>query len=532
MADGRPLLHGYVTDVAYLRHFCPELSPTLIRAVCALNGVTPPPADGFTYVELGCGHGDSTATLAAAYPRSRFWGVDLLPEHIATARALAEGGELSNVTFLEKDFANLAGAGIPPLDYLAAFGVLSWVPAASRAALIAYAGHALKLGGMLFVSYNAQPGWAALEPLRRLLRASAPPEGEADTRSRAEQALAAVQVYAAADAGYFVHNPTAREMLATMVRAGLPYIAHEYFHDWWHCLDFGDLGAELLEAGFHHVGQLPLHRNVVELALPPAVAELAQRQVARDPFAIERAKDYVANTFFRNDVFVKGRPVRHDETPLAYLETTRFGTLAPAANLATDRPAGLSSLRIDGPLFPPLLARLAEEDATLADLAGEPALAVFSRAEVRAALVQLLLTDAAAPFLAEEPPENHELAGATGVPTIPLAYNRASLAAALHLGRPAVLASPRAGTGVQLSLDGAVALSAHVAVGGGRPGELDAWLASFVARRRARLWDHDRAIEDPAEQVRFLATRIARFVETELPKLVALEIVRPARSSS
>ncbi len=530
MSDGRPILHGYVTDVAYLRHFCPELSPTLIRAVCALNGVTPPPADEFTYVELGCGHGDSTATLAAAYPRSRFWGVDLLPEHIATARSLAEDGGLTNVTFLEKDFANLAGEGIPPLDYIGAYGVLSWVPADSRASLIAYAARALKPGGALFVSYNAQPGWAALEPLRRLLRAMAPPEGEADTRSRAEQALAAVKVFAAADAGYFVQNPTAKEMLATMIRAGLPYISHEYFHDWWHCLDFGDLAGELLEAGLHHVGQLPLHRNVVELTLPPAVAELAQRQAARDPFAIERAKDYVANTFFRNDVFVKGRPTKHDETPLAYLEATRFGTLAPAANLARDRPAGLSSLRIDGPLFPPLLERIAEEDATLADLAGEPALGAFTSAEVRAALVQLVLTDAAAPFLAVEPPAAQH-AESAGPPTIPLAYNRASLAAALNLGRPAVLASPRAGNGVQLSLEGAVALSAHVAVGADRPEELHAWLASFVARRQARLWEHDRPIEDPAEQVRFLGARIARFVQSELPKLVALEIVRPATTS-
>ena len=81
---------------------------------------------------------------------------------------------------------------------------------------------------------------------------------------------------------------------------------------------------------------------------------------------------------------------------------------------------------------------------------------------------------------------------------------------------------------MQLSLEGAVALCAHGAGGAARPEDLDAWLASFVARRQARLWDHERLIEEPAEQVRFLAARVARFVHNELPKLVALEIVRPA----
>jgi hypothetical protein len=109
-------------------------------------------------------------------------------------------------------------------------------------------------------------------------------------------------------------------------------------------------------------------------------------------------------------------------------------------------------------------------------------------------------------------------------PLIPSAYNRAALAAAVEHSRPAILASPRAGTGLELSLMDALALAAHVEVPRAAREE---WLAAFVGRRRARLWNQDVPIEEPAEQIRFLAGRIAHFAETELPKLVALGIVHP-----
>ena len=54
----------YLTDVAYLRTFSGDLSPTTLRLVAALNGFAPPPARDFDYAELGAGNGDTTAALA------------------------------------------------------------------------------------------------------------------------------------------------------------------------------------------------------------------------------------------------------------------------------------------------------------------------------------------------------------------------------------------------------------------------------------------------------------------------------------
>ena len=103
----------YVTDVPYLRAFVRDLSPLILRLVAALNGFPPPRANGFDYCELGSAHGDTTATLAAAYPDARFLGVDINPDHIASAHHLAAEGGLDNVRFLQRDFEDLGHEEIP-----------------------------------------------------------------------------------------------------------------------------------------------------------------------------------------------------------------------------------------------------------------------------------------------------------------------------------------------------------------------------------------------------------------------------------
>src|SRR5262245_25440041 len=122
----------YSTDVTYLRTFTNDLSPAMLRLVAALNGFAPPPADGFDYCELGCGNGDTTATLAAANPGARFIGVDINPGHVAFANGLAARGGLTNVRFLERDFEALLEEALPSLDFVCAHGVLSWVSPAKR----------------------------------------------------------------------------------------------------------------------------------------------------------------------------------------------------------------------------------------------------------------------------------------------------------------------------------------------------------------------------------------------------------------
>jgi hypothetical protein len=60
---------------------------------------------GIRVLDVGCGSGRVMNRLAAAYPRSRFTGMDLSPEAIDTARGEAAQQALRNVEFIVRDLS-------------------------------------------------------------------------------------------------------------------------------------------------------------------------------------------------------------------------------------------------------------------------------------------------------------------------------------------------------------------------------------------------------------------------------------------
>jgi tRNA G46 methylase TrmB len=95
-------LHGYPTDVPYVRTFFHKLAPAWLDHVAIVSGFIPPARDtGFTFCELGCGQGVTTAILAATHPGGCFYGIDLMPSHVEHARRFAVDGAIVNVDFRE-----------------------------------------------------------------------------------------------------------------------------------------------------------------------------------------------------------------------------------------------------------------------------------------------------------------------------------------------------------------------------------------------------------------------------------------------
>ncbi len=496
---------GYVTDVAYTRQFCPHLAPTLLRAVAALEGFAPPPDDAFDYCEVGCGPGDTIATLAAAYPRARFVGIDLNAEHVAFGRGLAVRGGLVNLRFVEADFESLGDED--RFDYVSAHGLLTWIAPEKRRALVAFAARRLKPGGLLHVAYNTLPGWAALEPMRRLLLDAAGTEGS--TAERARRALDAARMLADRGALYFVTNPAARDMLEAMVRHGAAYVAHEYFHAHWNPMYVADVAHEMAAEGLAYVGQLPHWRNVPELALPPKLAEAAAR--AADRIALEQLVDFAANEFFRGDVYRAGSDGRAGATAAAYLDATPFGTVVDADRIRREVKLPHHVLRLDGELDSALLDRLPQRSASAGELSSDPAFERFGGNRIRAALVRLLAAEQIVPMRAS--PE--------GPATL---YNHAILEQPLAERSPVVLAAPTAGTGVQVSALQAVCLRLLTWI---EPAERAAWIRAYVERQPVRLHVGGALVEDRAEQARVLAQEVERFRADRLPKLVGLGVVAP-----
>ena len=498
----------YVTDVPYLRQFCRELGPTLLHAAAGLGGFRSRTATPFNYCELGSGMGDTLCTLAAAHPQSRFIGVDINREHVTFARALAERCGLANVQCLQLDVEALAdGGALPELDFICAHGLLSWVAPEKRRAVIALAAARLRPGGLLYVSYNALPGWAALQPLRRLLRELAGQEGS--LTQRAQRALDAARRMRDQGARYFADNPAAGEMLDVMAKVGPAYVVHEYFHEHWYPMHFADVAREMAASGLRFCAELPIYRNIAQLALPDATAPLVE--AAHDRIFAQTLKDYATNVFFRGDLYIQSDAPPDPAARTEYLEATRFGTLITSERIRREVKFPHASLQLLGEPFDTILARAVEAPVTAGDL--RRALPAFSAERILEAIVDLLASEQIVPMVP-----------ASAVAGYAHAYNLAILAEPLSTSHPVVLASPVAGTGLPVPALQAVCLRLMYLVA---PSDRGAWIRAFVERQPLRLHVADRAVSDAAEQASGLEAELEKFRAQRLTKLETLGIVRP-----
>jgi SAM-dependent methyltransferase len=514
-------LAGYVSDVAYVRHFIDELTPSKIRLAAATGGITPPDAHDFDYCEIGCAHGDTAAALAASHPRARFLGVDIVGEHIVSARKLAKDGALDNVGFLENDFEALIDDDIGDFDYIAAHGVLSWISPEKRRALARFVRAKLKPGGLFFVSYNAMPGWASVEPLRQLLLS--PLGGKADdpTIERARRGLHFAQTMANAGADYFVRNPAANDMLATMTRVGLPYVVHEYLHENWTPMYFARVAWELAENDLHFAGVEPVHLNFRDSAVPEALEKVFAD--ATDRLTFESLKDFAINEFFRRDVYVKGRGARSAAAFDAFLDQTAWRAATDSFPESRSMKLPHRLLKLEAPIFEPLFNALREGAATIEQLRAErPELAGWPPDQMRAAVLRLLLSELIVPY---QRTTRIGPTDADGKLVIPSAYNQ-MMVNRIASETPLVFVSAVAGTGLRSSALEALAMRCLTQAAA--PDRVR-WVNDFVEKHELRLAIDGKIVGERAEQKLRIHEAIDALCKDRLARFIELGILAPAR---
>src|SRR5690348_5278214 len=142
---------GYVADVEYTYGYYNELNP--LRAPMALADLALACPRFDTACELGFGQGLSVNVHAAA-TTTRWYGTDFNPAHAAFARELAEAAG-SGAELVDEAFAEFcARPDLPDFDYIGLHGTWSWVSDENRAVLVDFLRRKLKLGGVVFISYN------------------------------------------------------------------------------------------------------------------------------------------------------------------------------------------------------------------------------------------------------------------------------------------------------------------------------------------------------------------------------------------
>lgn len=293
---------GYVADVNYTHGYYGELNPASALLPFLVAGFIPPPEG--VHCELGFGQGLSI-NLHAAAGGGQWWGTDFNPSQVAFARTLAQAAS-GNLQLSDQSFEEFcARTDLPDFDSIALHGIWSWISDDNRGVVVDFVRRKLKVGGLLYLSYNALPGWAPFVPMRRLLVEHADSVGAAHGMAkRIDGALDFADQLKAVDAAYLRANPQVPERIKQMREQSRNYLAHEYFNRGWAPMHFSEMDSWLSPAKLSYLCSAHYTDHV------PAVNLSAAQQVLLagidDPVLKETVRDFCVNQQFRRDYWVKG----------------------------------------------------------------------------------------------------------------------------------------------------------------------------------------------------------------------------------
>jgi SAM-dependent methyltransferase len=503
---------GYVADIGYTFGYYPELNPLRMRLAFLRAGLVPPQVG--TACELGFGQGMST-NLHAAASTVQWCGTDFNPAQAAFAQDLAAAGDTGARLFDESfaDFANRSD--LPDFDFIAMHGIWSWVSDENRACIVDFVRRKLKVGGVLYVSYNTLPGWASFAPMRHLLTQHAELIGSEGhgIASRIEGALSFAEKLLAQQPGYAIANPHIGDRLKQL-RAKTPhYLAHEYFNRDWHPMHFATMVEWLAPAKLSYACPAHLLEHVTELQLTEG-QQAFLRDIPDANFR-ESVRDFMTHQQFRRDYWVKGaRPLNPLERTEA-LREQRFVLTTHRPNVALKVSAGPGEAKLNEAVYNPLLDVLADhQPRTLAELERDPRLKM-----PLASLVQCLTVLCGAGHLW---PAQSDAQAEAARPTADR-LNRELLRRGRDNADITQLASPLTGGGMTVSRMPQLFLLARQQ-GLSAPEDWARAAQALLLGLGQRLVKDGRTIENQEEMFTELVSQARLFAERDLPMLQALRI--------
>ncbi|NSY40579.1 class I SAM-dependent methyltransferase [Leisingera sp. ANG59] len=506
---------GYVAGIDYTFDFHRQLTPALLGLTATAQGLRHGlDGENLAYCELGCGQGFSANLLAAANPHIEFHAMDFSPSHIAGARDLAQEAALENIRFHERSFEDFGDtSGLPAsFDIIALHGVYSWVSEENRRHILRFIADRLKPGGLVYVSCNTQPGWAAAMPLRRILTARAE-QGRGTLPERIGEALSYARQLAGSGGGYFERNPAVAARLDHVASMPENYVAHEYFNKDWTPFFFEDLAAELGTAKLSFAGSVSLMDNLDSLRFTPQQQALLDGE--SDPVRREGLRDVLLNEHFRTDVFAKGR--------LAHTPRGSIGAWF-ATPLALTRPYYGGTLKFhhrgrDVPLeqadYAPVLQALSKGPATVRSLLDRGVFGAMEWGAITRMLTVLAGSGQIAPALPLEGLESRAAACR--------AFNLAVCRRAEDSDALRYLASPVTGGGVELDRFEQLFLLAR-SEGLETPAEWADLVWRILAPQGQRLQHEGRVLETEEENLALLRARAGNFAARRLPLCESLGV--------
>lgn len=503
---------GYVTDIGYTFGYFNELNPLRVKLALLNAGLVFP--DAGTACELGYGQGMS-ANLHAAASVTEWHGTDFSPSQAAFAQELASDSGAAAYLYDEAfaDFANRTD--LPEFDFIGLHGIWSWISDENRAVIVEFIRRKLKVGGVLYISYNTQPGWAAMVPMRDLLLEHNDVLGlpGAGIVNRFKDSLAFANKLMSVNPAYARANPQISERLNKLTEQDPNYLVHEYFNRNWMPMSFAAMTEWLSPAkvGYACSANYLDHVDAVNLS----AEQQALLKEIPDVMFRETVRDFMVNQQFRKDYWVKGARKHTFLDQAEALRTQRVVLLQPRADVSLKVAGALGEATMQEAVYNPILDALADhKPKTLGQL--EQQLKNIPFAQIQQAVMLLMGTGA---LLAAQDEDSIAKAKKTTDKLNAHLCNKSRGSSDISY-----LASPVLGGGLNVPRFHQLFLLS-IGQGKKKPAEWaqNAW--QVLAAQGQRLLKDGKTLESAEENLAELTAQATVFSEKHLPILKALQVV-------
>ncbi len=504
---------GYRTDIGYTYGYYTELNPLRARLAMLQAGYAYPKAQ--TACELGFGQGLSI-NVHDAGSATEWYGTDFNPSQVGFARELADGTPLAARLFDDAFDSFCRRPDLPEFDFIGLHGIWSWISDANRAVIADFIKRKLKVGGIVYVSYNTQPGWAAMAPLQELIRGHHESLGSpgVEIGGRIDAALDFAEKLLETGAVYGKANPIVAQQLKALRDHSHSYLAHEYFNRDWHPISFARMRECMSSLKLQFAGSAHFLDHVPVLHLSPEQQQLLAS--IPDPGFRETTRDFMVNQRFRRDYWVRGARTLSPLERTEKLRAQRVILASPADKVSLTVRGALGEARLHEDVYRPVLDTLADHGVRSI---GEVEQAVRGRGvnllQVAQAMMVLAGTGAVHPAQSEQ--EIEQARPRTD------ALNGKLRGVARHSGDVRYLASPVSGGALPVGRIDQLFLSARAA-GLQAPGEQARYVNDILSAQGQQILREGKPIASQEEQLRELADQAAQMERERLPILRAFGV--------
>jgi SAM-dependent methyltransferase len=505
---------GYVADIGYTYGYYTELNPLRVRLAFLNAGLVPP--DVGAACELGFGQGMS-ANLHAAASVVKWHGTDFNPSQAGFAQELARVAETGSELFDEAFDQFCARADLPEIDYIGLHGIWSLVSDENRAVIVDFILRKLKVGGVLYISYNTQPGWAAMVPMRDLLTEHAEVMGAngAGIVSRIDSALVFVDQLLAANPTYALANPRVAERINQIKGQDRHYVAHEYFNRDWQPMAFAQMARWLQPAKLSWA----CSANYIDAIDAVSLSADQQKLLASipDPMFRQTTRDFCVNQQFRKDYWVKGARTLNKLEQLEALRAMRVLLIQPRSDVSLKMTGNIGEVTLQEAVYNPILDLLAEHKTkTLGQIEQALKEAGINFAQIQQAVMVLSATGAIEAV-------QDEAVVAKAKRTCERINNHLLLKARAS-NELSYLASPVTGGGVSVSRFQQLFLLAKHR-GHKHPHDWAQFAWEILSAQDQRLVKEGKKLDSAEENLAELVPQAQTFADKQLPILKALQII-------